>query len=89
MKYRWMLFDADGTVFDYDRCEAVALQKAFEHFGLRFQPDYVQSYRRINKQIWREFERGEIAQVELRTKRRMESFLLPRRISSMTGTRPR
>ena len=28
-------------------------------------------------------------QVALRTKRRMESLRLPRRISSMTGTRPR
>jgi phosphoglycolate phosphatase-like HAD superfamily hydrolase len=36
MKYRWLLFDADGTLFDYDRAEAMALAATFEQFGYQF-----------------------------------------------------
>ena len=27
-RYKWLLFDADGTLFDYDRAERVALEQA-------------------------------------------------------------
>lgn len=69
MNYQWLLFDADGTLFDYDQAEAAALKKAFESFGGDFQKAYAQSYRKINALIWHEFERGEITQVDLRTQR--------------------
>jgi FMN phosphatase YigB (HAD superfamily) len=26
MEYKWLLFDADGTLFNYDRAEASALE---------------------------------------------------------------
>ena len=69
MNYQWLLFDADGTLFDYDRAEAVALQKAFESFDFKFKAEYSLVYRHINAQIWQEFERGEVTQADLRTKR--------------------
>jgi 2-haloacid dehalogenase len=69
MKYQWLLFDADGTLFDYNRAEAAALKKAFESFGFNFEPDYAPAYHRINAQIWCEFERGEVTQADLRAKR--------------------
>ncbi len=28
-KYKYILFDADGTLFDYDMSEGVALRKTF------------------------------------------------------------
>jgi 2-haloacid dehalogenase len=69
MKYKWLLFDADGTLFDYDGAEAAALERTFEQVGLGFEPDYVAGYRQINKQIWLEFEQGTISQQRLRTRR--------------------
>lgn len=69
MKYKWLLLDADGTLFDYDRAEAVALESAFVHFQLGFQAEYAQVYRRINKEIWLAYERGEISQQRLRARR--------------------
>ncbi len=69
MKYTWLLFDADGTLFDYDRAEVVALQRTFEQMGDGFEPGYVRAYRRINADLWRAYERGEIDQVRLRTER--------------------
>ena len=61
MKYRWLLFDADGTLFDYDKAEAYALRTTFEEFGLEYEPDYLEVYRPINAQIWRDFEKGLIS----------------------------
>lgn len=69
MRYKWLLFDLDGTLFDYDKAEAAALEKAFEQAGHRFQPGYAQVYRRINERIWQEFEQGRISQARLRSKR--------------------
>jgi len=69
MRYKWLLFDLDGTLFDYDKAEAAALKKTFEQAGHRFQPGYAQVYRRINERIWQEFEQGKISQARLRSKR--------------------
>ncbi len=69
MKYEWLLFDADGTLFDYDRAEATALQRTFEQAGQRFEPAFGKVYRRINHQIWLDFERGRISQARLRAAR--------------------
>ena len=69
MNYSWIMLDADDTLFDYDRAEALALQKALEETGLGFDGRYLQEYRRINGVIWREFERGAISQGALKAER--------------------
>jgi YjjG family noncanonical pyrimidine nucleotidase len=69
MKYEWLLFDADGTLFDYDRAEAAALARTFKQMGTTFEPGYATVYRRINAAIWLDFERGRISQRRLRTRR--------------------
>jgi 2-haloacid dehalogenase len=69
MKYKWLLFDADGTLFDYDRAEATALERTFGQMGLGFDPGYAEAYRRINGNIWLAFEQGQISQQKLRTRR--------------------
>jgi 2-haloacid dehalogenase len=69
MTYQWLLFDADGTLFDYDRAEAAALQATFAALGHPFVASYLTEYRRINHAIWLEFEQGQIDQVTLRARR--------------------
>jgi YjjG family noncanonical pyrimidine nucleotidase len=69
MIYEWLLFDADSTLFDYDRAEASALRRTFEEMGRPFEPGHAEAYRRINGQIWLEFEQGRISQERLRTRR--------------------
>ncbi|MFQ5855629.1 MAG: YjjG family noncanonical pyrimidine nucleotidase [Anaerolineae bacterium] len=69
MQYKWILFDADGTLFDYDRAESTALEKTFQQMGHRFESRYTEAYRRINGQIWLDFEQGKISQDRLRVKR--------------------
>jgi 2-haloacid dehalogenase len=69
LEYRWLLFDADNTLFDYRKAEAFALETTFADLGILFREDYLDTYRRYNRQVWDEFERGEVTSVELRAKR--------------------
>jgi 2-haloacid dehalogenase len=69
MKYEWLLFDADGTLFDYDKAEGVALEKTCRTFGFGFEPGYREAYRSINQQLWLDFENGLISSTVLRTRR--------------------
>ncbi len=68
-RYRWLLFDADNTLFDFDRAEAEALRQTFEQLGIGFGPDHLPAYRRVNREVWRALEQGEISAAELRTRR--------------------
>lgn len=59
-QYRWLLFDADGTLFDYDRAESAALQRVFRLIGATFDPGYLTAYQHINQALWQAVERGEL-----------------------------
>ena len=69
MRYRWLLFDADDTLFDYDRAEARALESTLEHTGLKFEPRHTEICRQINGQMWFDYEQGKISQDQLKVKR--------------------
>jgi 2-haloacid dehalogenase len=69
MKYRWLLFDADDTLFDFARAEENALKWSLKGSGIAFQPEYVRIYSRVNQQVWKEFEQGLVTSIELRIKR--------------------
>ena len=69
MKYRWLLFDADDTLFDYPAAEAQALRLTFEQSGAAYLPEYLGIYKTYNSQVWREYESGGICTTDLRTKR--------------------
>ncbi len=67
--YRWLLFDADGTLFDYDRAEAAALTATWREAGLPLPDALVDAYRRINGALWLAYEAGGIDQISLRVER--------------------
>jgi len=69
MKYRWLLFDVDNTLFDFDAAELKALAHTFPQFGYTYTPEIGEAYHRINHDLWQAFERGEITAVQLRTTR--------------------
>ena len=69
MRYRWLLFDADGTLFDYDRSEAAALAATWESLGLEASAGLVEAYRRINADLWKLYEVGGISQPALQVER--------------------
>lgn len=68
-KYDLVLLDADGTLFDYDTAEAIALKKAFEYHGFKYSDDVRSRYREINNDVWMEFEKGKIDKNTLQTER--------------------
>lgn len=67
--YTHLLFDADGTLFDYDAAEASAIAQNFAVHGLDFQPAHGERYKIINHRFWQRFERGETTPAELRVGR--------------------
>ena len=69
MTYQWIMFDADGTLFDFDQAEAKALQTSFAQIELPFHPTYAEVYQKINAAIWKDFEDGKINADELRIQR--------------------
>lgn len=60
MKYKTLLFDADGTLFDFAKCEEAALRETLETFGINVTEDVVENYSIINESLWKMLERGEI-----------------------------
>ena len=72
--YQWLLFDADGTLFDYDAGEKAALSRSFARIGVPFAPHLVPAYREINQSLWRALEKGQITP-ELLKVRRFELLL--------------
>ncbi len=68
-RYRWLLFDADNTLFDFTRAESDALRLTFEQLGIGFEHAYMPVYQRVNREVWVAFEQGAISAEELSTKR--------------------
>jgi putative hydrolase of the HAD superfamily len=69
MKYKYLLFDLDGTLFDYDYAEAQALKQTFFEFGIQYEDNFLEVYRKINHAIWNDFEAGKITQEKIKIKR--------------------
>lgn len=69
MKYSWLLFDADGTLFDFDKSQAKALERTFAGLELEFHKEYHAIYTDVNLKMWRQREQGLIGVKEIKTKR--------------------
>jgi len=68
-RYSWIVFDADGTLFDYDRAETSALGRTFRQYGLDFDSNAHRLFVEINKPLWVELENGTITSQRLRVRR--------------------
>jgi 2-haloacid dehalogenase len=69
MAYSWLFFDADGTLFDFELGEKVALGQTLDSLGHPFTQQAYQAYQRVNKALWLAFEQGEVTQADIKTKR--------------------
>lgn len=68
-KYTTILFDADGTLFDFDKAETFALSAALNELSLPYSETILQTYKQINASLWLLLEQGKTTQNQLRTKR--------------------
>ena len=73
-KYDIFLFDADGTLFDFDLAQANALEIMFQNYSLEYNENRLSIYRTINIQEWEKFEKGEITNDDLKTSRFIRFF---------------
>lgn len=65
MRYTHILFDADGTLLDFDACEREALCTVLTRFGAECPPDTQRLFHEINISWWKRLERGETTRREL------------------------
>jgi YjjG family noncanonical pyrimidine nucleotidase len=72
--YRWLCFDADGVLLDYDRAEHRALAEALGALGHEPTPELRALYREVNRELWQAWEQGRISVEHLKTLR-FERFL--------------
>lgn len=63
--YRWLLFDADDTLFDFHSAQDFSLTKTMVHFGMEPTPERKERFKAINSGLWADFDRGEITQEAL------------------------
>lgn len=61
-RYDVVLFDADNTLFDFDRAEGHALRQALAAFSIPCPPETEARYRAINSALWAMLDRGEATQ---------------------------
>ena len=74
MKYKWLFFDLDNTILDFDKGMVHALNKTIVDYDIPKDENHLAIYSAINKKCWEDFEKKIITQNRLRLLR-MERFL--------------
>ena len=69
MRYHTILFDADGTLLDFERSEYEALSDVLSEFGIPDTPENHKIYSAANAEQWRLLEKGLVSRAELRINR--------------------
>jgi putative hydrolase of the HAD superfamily len=73
--YDLLFWDADGTLFDYDRSEVESFRLTFQQFGLDFNPAiHLPFYKKINAVCWKEYEQHLIS-IEALHRQRFRKFI--------------
>ena len=56
-----LLFDADGTLWDFDASARLGFETIFTRRGWDYTPAFFDGYTRINNGLWERYERGEMS----------------------------
>lgn len=78
--YTCLLLDVDNTLLDFDAAERAAITDTLEHYGLPHDLEAVQTYHRVNRQLWDSLAKGELNRNKLfaiRFSRVMQALGLP------------
>ena len=65
MKYKFLLFDLDHTLLDFDIAEDIALTQLLEEEGVEDIQAYKDYYVPMNKSLWKDLEQKKITKSEL------------------------
>ena len=69
-----LLFDADGTLYDFKATEHISLKKVFEHYEIAYDEHNIALYHEKNSRLWDLYEKGEIEQSVIAWKRFEDFF---------------
>lgn len=67
MKWDWILFDADETLFTFDAFSG--LQRMFLDYSVTFTADDYRHYQDVNKPLWTDYQNGTITALQLQHQR--------------------
>ena len=65
--YKYILFDADNTLLDFDKAEEISILNTFKYFNI--DSKYSKKFSEINSSLWRLFEIGGINREEIKIRR--------------------
>lgn len=65
LKYKYLLFDLDHTLLDFDAAEDIALTQLLEEEGIEDIQTYKDYYVPMNKALWKDLEQKKITKAEL------------------------
>ncbi len=74
MKYRRLIFDADNTLFDFDRAEEAALINTLQYFELPRPAGLIEFYRQMNVGLWQQLDAKTISIADLKQQRAERLF---------------
>ena len=70
----FVLIDLDDTILDFHKAERLGLENTLAHFGLEPAEENISLYLRINADLWRRLERGEVNRKQVNEGRFVELF---------------
>lgn len=73
-QYTTILFDADGTLLDFEKAEEYSFFYTGKAFGFDFTPSMYETYQTINNALWKLLEEGGIQKSQLVHKRYADLF---------------
>ena len=85
MKYKYLLFDLDHTLLDFDAGEDIALTQLLEEEGVEDIQAYKDYYVPMNKALWKDLEQKKITKSEL-INTRLQNYLLTLALKKMGPT---
>jgi 2-haloacid dehalogenase len=71
---QFLLIDLDDTILDFHKAERLGLENTLAHFGLEPTEENISLYLRINADLWRRLERGEVNRKQVNEGRFVELF---------------
>ncbi len=86
MSYDILLFDADRTLYDFDKSEELAFYEVAPNYGVKCTSEIFNLYREINHKNWEDLEKGLFTKERI-VVRRFEQFLCALNITGANASK--
>lgn len=73
-EYKYLLFDLDNTILNFDRSEKRSFKKTLKLYGIKFSKALYSDYRQENTKLWRQYEEGNILKSDIFDQRLVPIF---------------